>query len=167
MIRSVNTAPGRAVPVATVKKPFSYYVPFQQLGATEGIWDRAGNRCTRCRTATCRPSPPSSPSTQHRRAPAGQRTTGHEGRRRLQGGGFKGGKGTAQPSRPDQPIQRPIPHAPHPDDPRAALRPFGPDAKREVWRPDGKGLSYLQMEPAPEGRESMGGWAMTNRTRKR
>ena len=43
MIRSVSTAPGEELfRVATVKKPFSYYVPFQRFGATEGIWDRAG-----------------------------------------------------------------------------------------------------------------------------
>src|SRR5262245_31366766 len=43
MIRSVTMAPGeQQFRVATIKKPFSYFVPMTRFGYAEGIWNREG-----------------------------------------------------------------------------------------------------------------------------
>src|SRR5262249_32599107 len=63
-----------------------------------------------------------------------------------------------QPPVPDptNPNQPPTDPTQPPVDPDAPPRPFqppvDPDGKRELgWRPDGVGLSYLQLEPAKAG----------------
>jgi dipeptidyl aminopeptidase/acylaminoacyl peptidase len=160
MIRSVNVAPGEEqFRVATVKKPFSYYAPFQRFGATEGIWDREGKSLHTISDRNLR-EPEPAPVAVNPTPPGPGATTPGRGARGgggFKGGGFKGGKGAAQAPLPD-PTDPPDPIDPtprDPNDPRAAPAPFDPDAKREMmWRPDGKGLSYLQMEPAPKDDKS-------------
>jgi hypothetical protein len=145
MIRSVSTAPGEgAFRVSTVKKPFSYYAPFQRFGALEALWDGDGKSLTtlserNLRETEPQPTAPTTPPT----APPFPK-----------GGLTKGAKGDAsapQPPTPDptQPTQPPV-NPPNPDDPPVvAPEPFDPEGKRDPnWRPDGKGLSFLQLEPS-------------------
>lgn len=141
MIRSFSTAPGGDLfRVTTIKKPFSYYVPFTSFGTTESVWDTEGkslftlsDRNLREREAT--PTAVTDPT-----APTG-------GKGGFTKGGGKGGAkgGTQPPIAPIDPKQPPM----NPDDPPSvAPEPFDPDGKRELtWRPDGKGLSFLQLEP--------------------
>src|SRR4029078_11261074 len=43
LIRSVSMAPGEeSFRVATMKKPFSYFVPLTRFGTQEGIWNLEG-----------------------------------------------------------------------------------------------------------------------------
>jgi dipeptidyl aminopeptidase/acylaminoacyl peptidase len=153
MIRSVSTAPDMGqFRVSVVKKPFSYYAPFQQFGATESIWNGAGKSLVtlsdrKLRETVPQPTDPTAPGATSPFTKGGG----------TKGGGTKGGatKGgatlppvdpndpTAQP--PVQPVDPMRPDAPV----NVAPEPFDPDAKRDVsWRPDGKGVSFLQFEPA-------------------
>src|SRR5262249_36219253 len=51
------------------------------------------------------------------------------------------------PNRPPDPTQPP-PTDPHPDNPNRFTPQVDPNAKRDLtWRPDGNGLSALQLEP--------------------
>jgi dipeptidyl aminopeptidase/acylaminoacyl peptidase len=128
MIRSVSTAPGeQSFRVTVLKKPFSYYVPLTRFGFQEAIWNVEG-KCLymladrKLQEDEPQPAAPTAVT-------AGQTK-----------GPFKGkGKKTAQP-------------APTPTDPDSPPNPFGPvdpDGKRDLsWRPDGVGMSFLQLEPA-------------------
>jgi dipeptidyl aminopeptidase/acylaminoacyl peptidase len=142
MIRSVTAAPGESqFRVATVKKPFSYYAPFQRFGATESIWDREGKSLFTLSDRNLREGEPQP-------AAATNPTTGIP-----KGKGGRGGAGGVQPPVVDpdpNPMQPRVQPPVNPDDPpTVAPEPFDPDGKRElVWRPDGKGMSYLQLEPA-------------------
>ena len=149
MIRSVSTAPGESqFRVITVKKPFSYYAPFQRFGSTESIWDREGKSLVTLSDRNLRESEPA-PA-----APIDPTTTpaGPKGGTTKGGGGKGGGKGGVQPpADPNPAVQPPVQPPVNPDDPPVAIapEPFDPDAKRDVsWRPDGKGMSFLQLEPA-------------------
>ncbi|HVL14768.1 MAG TPA: hypothetical protein VM529_19505, partial [Gemmata sp.] len=148
MIRSVSTAPGeKSFRVATVKKPFSYYAPFTRFGSKEEFWDGEGKslfvlsdrslRETEPQPAAVpNPTPPTIPG------PKGFTTKG-------KGGPSKGGA-TQPPKNPDPPVTDPT-QPKDPDDPNRAPAPFDPEAKRSMeWRPDGNGMSYLQLEPAPK-----------------
>lgn len=139
MIRSATAAPGEAsFRVSTVKKPFSYYAPFQRFGSLESLWDRSGMALVTLSEQNLRekepepPAPPVTPTT-----PTGP----------------KGGvtKGMADPVDPvDPPAPQPVPQPLNPDDPPMAgpRETIDPDAKRSFsWRPDGKGLTFLQPEP--------------------
>ncbi len=145
MIRSFSAAPGEGqFRVATVKKPFSYYAPFQRFGSTESVWDRAGKSLVTLSDRNLRESEPM-PA-----APAPADPTGPKGAT-TKGGGGKGGNkgGMAQPvadPMAQPPVQPPI----NPDDPPVNVpEPIDPDGKRElIWRPDGKGMSFVQLEPA-------------------
>jgi dipeptidyl aminopeptidase/acylaminoacyl peptidase len=121
MIRSVNMCPnGEQFRVATIKKPFSYYVPAERFGSLEGIWDLEGKNLHTLADRKIRETEPQAPAV----------TTGPAGK------GF-GKKGLAPPPAP----------VPDPDNPQAALSPTEPDGKRDLgWRPDGVGLSFLQLE---------------------
>src|SRR5205823_10256616 len=92
MIRSASAAPGEdQFRVATVKKPFSYYAPFQRFGATEGIWSLEGKSLFTISDRNLRESEPQSPV-------ATDPPTGTPKGGGTKGGGFKGGgKGGAQP----------------------------------------------------------------------
>ena len=129
MIRSALAAPGEGqFRVSVVKKPFSYYVPFQQFGSAESLWGREGKSLVTLSDRNLRerePQPvvPTDPTA----VPAGPK-----------GGATKGGA---------PPLGPPV----NPDDPPppVAPEPFDPDGKRDLsWRPDGKGMSFLQLEPA-------------------
>jgi dipeptidyl aminopeptidase/acylaminoacyl peptidase len=137
MIRSVSASPGQdTFRVATVKKPFSYYAPFQRFGATEGIWNSEGKSLFTLSDRNLRDTEPQ-PVVTNPTTPG------------TKGGGFKGKGGGTQPPVID-PNQPPVPQPPvDPDDPNLAPPPFDPEGKRDLsWRPDGKGMSYLQLEPA-------------------
>jgi dipeptidyl aminopeptidase/acylaminoacyl peptidase len=149
MISSVSPSPeAKQFRVTTVKKPFSYYVPFQRFGSMESVWDAEGKSLAMLSERGLRENEP---------APTAVATpaTGPTGR--FGAGGRKGA--TAQPADPVNPPPDPTDPAPMPlpgpgpdPDPNAGPR-FGPqvdsDGKRDlVWRPDGAGLSYLQLEPA-------------------
>ena len=171
MIRSVSTAPGEEqFRVATVKKPFSYYAPFQRFGATEGIWDREGKSLLTLSDRNLRetePQPtavtdPTPPGAWRARGDQGREGHRRQGRRRVQGGRAASRRRPIHP-----PIRRWTQRDPtrNPDDPGLAPAPFDPDGKREVvWRPDGKGLSYLQLEPAAKSEKAMGEKDWRNRT---
>jgi dipeptidyl aminopeptidase/acylaminoacyl peptidase len=151
MIRSASAAPGEEqFRVSTVKKPFSYHAPFQRFGSLESVWDNAGKSLVaisdrNLRESEPQPTAPADPTT----APAFPK------------GGTKGGKGSAkgggtQPGDPNPnptaqpPVQPPV-NPMNPDDPPTPIapEPLDPDAKRDLsWRPDGKGMSFLQLEPA-------------------
>lgn len=140
MFRSVNAAPGEnQFRVATVKKPFSYYTPFQRFGTTEGIWDREGKSLFTLSDRSLRETEPqpvtvADPTTATAKG-GGAKAGG------FKGGGFNGGRNAIQPAKTD-----PVAKA---DDPNVAPAPFDPDGKRELtWRPDGNGISFLQLEPA-------------------
>jgi dipeptidyl aminopeptidase/acylaminoacyl peptidase len=138
MIRSVSMSPGEEqFRVATVKKPFSYYVPFTRFGSQEGIWNLEGKSLYTIADRNLRETEP-----QPAVATAQPTGTGQRGR----GGRGQGGRGQGAGQPPAQPPTT------DPQDPDAGPRnaqPVDPDAKRDIaWRPDGAGLSYLQMEPA-------------------
>jgi dipeptidyl aminopeptidase/acylaminoacyl peptidase len=148
MIRTVTMAPGGDhFRVTTVKKPFSYFVPFTNFGSQEGIWNQDGKSLYTLADRNLRDSDVQAavPAT----APA---TGGGRGGR----GGTAGQPATAPPqpdpavTQPDPPQQPPQPGPdpnPNPDNqPRRG--PVDPNAKRDIsWRPDGTGLSCLQLEP--------------------
>ncbi len=63
------------------------------------------------------------------------------------GKGGKGKKGDDQP--------QPDPTQPDPDNPQPEKQTQDPDGKRDLgWRPDGVGMSYLQLEPAPKEKKA-------------
>jgi dipeptidyl aminopeptidase/acylaminoacyl peptidase len=125
MIRSVSMAPGeQQFRVVTMKKPFSYFVPAARFGSLESVWSRDGKNLYTLVDKELKDAEPSTPV-----AP------------KVTGG--KGGKGAKQATQP------PPVDPTNPDDPKGFGPPVDPDAKRSItWRPDGAGLSYLQLEPA-------------------
>jgi dipeptidyl aminopeptidase/acylaminoacyl peptidase len=145
MIRTVvPTADAKQFRVTTVKKPFSYYVPFERFGSVEGVWDASGKSLLTLNDRNLRETEPPAP------AVAATPT----GPTRFGGGGRKAANPTpADPTPPADPMDPPpAPTIPAPGpDPDAQPRPgppVDPDGKRDlVWRPDGAGLSYLQLEP--------------------
>ncbi|MDY3562858.1 prolyl oligopeptidase family serine peptidase [Gemmata sp. JC673] len=145
MVRSVSAAPGEgAFRVSTVKKPFSYYAPFQRFGALEAVWDGRGQSLVTLSDRNLREGEPqpAAPAPTAPTAPKGGLT---------KGAGGKGGVPVTDPTQPMVPNPtQPVPTNPmNPDDPTpVAPEPFDPDAKRDLnWRPDGKGMSFLQLEP--------------------
>jgi dipeptidyl aminopeptidase/acylaminoacyl peptidase len=148
MIRSVSMAPGEdQFRVATVKKPFSYYAPFQRFGSMESVWDRSGSSLCTLSDRNLRESEPTpAVTTQTPTTPAAPKGAFTKGANR-------GAKGAATPTdpMPDPMTQPPMPTVNPDDPPMFPGEPVDPDGKRDVtWRPDGKGLSFLQLEPAPK-----------------
>jgi dipeptidyl aminopeptidase/acylaminoacyl peptidase len=150
LIRSVSTAPGETqFRVATVKKPFSYYVPFTRFGSQEGLWDVDGKCLCTLADRDLRDTEPQPP------AVVSAQPTGPKGPAVARTGG-PGGRPAGQP--PTAPAPRPQPPGPDPDpdpDPnpdaprRGGAEPTDPDGRRDLtWRPDGNGMSFLQLEPA-------------------
>ncbi len=135
MFRSVSAAPGEgAFRVSTVKKPFSYFSPFQRFGSTESLWDPSGKSLSTLSDRTLREGE-QQPPTPDPKTPTGPKRNVTKG---------KGGKG------PDPDPDPMDPTDPDPVDPPTPGRreTAEPDAKRSMeWRPDGKGLSFLQPEP--------------------
>jgi dipeptidyl aminopeptidase/acylaminoacyl peptidase len=130
MIRSVSMAPGeQQFRVTLMKKPFSYFVPAARFGSVESIWSREGKNLFTLAEKELRDSEPTDPV-----AP-----------KVGVGGKGKGGKGKQVNPMP-QPT--PVDPADPAGDPKGGP-PVDPDAKRSItWRPDGAGMSYLQLEPA-------------------
>jgi dipeptidyl aminopeptidase/acylaminoacyl peptidase len=149
MIRTVlPTADAKQFRVTTVKKPFSYYVPFERFGTLEGVWGSDGKSLVTLNERNLRENEPPQQA-----VTAGQPTGGV----RAGTGGRKGAIGTSTdpmpPVDPMDPAPAPAPTVPAPGpDPDAQPRPgqpVDPDGKRDLtWRPDGAGLSFLQLEPA-------------------
>ena len=148
MIRSVGPAPsGGQFRVSTVKKPFSYYASFGAFGTLESVWDAGGKSLVTLSDRNLRETPPQPVDPV---APAPQAFP--------KGGLTKGAKGGTQPPanpNPDPKVDpNPAPQPPvdpmNPDNPLpVAPAPLDPEGKRDLsWRPDGKGLSFLQLEPA-------------------
>jgi dipeptidyl aminopeptidase/acylaminoacyl peptidase len=129
MIRSVSMCPGgQQFRVATMKKPFSYYVPATNFGSQEGIWNMEGKSLSTLAERELREGKQQAPAT----APTG-----------------KGKKGKGAPQAPQQP-----PAVVDPDNPQANAQPADPNGKRDLgWRPDGAGMCYLQQEAAKPGDE--------------
>ena len=150
MISAVNpTGDAKSFRVTTVKKPFSYYVPFQRFGSLESVWDTGGKALVTLNDRNLRETEPTPPpvTTTPPTAVAGRF------------GGPKGATPTpatppADPTDPTDPPPGPMVPGPGPD-PDPDARPRGgpqvdPNGKRDLaWRPDGAGLSYLQLEPEP------------------
>ncbi|HVK12003.1 MAG TPA: hypothetical protein VM597_24735, partial [Gemmataceae bacterium] len=142
MISSVTPA-GDAVQfrVTTVKKPFSYYVPFQRFGTTESVWDTGGKALVTLNDRNLRETEPTPPLV----PPLVPPTAGP--------GRPKGATpAAADPTDPTDPNPGPMIPGPGPDpDPDARPRggpPTDPDGRRDLtWRPDGAGLVFLQLEP--------------------
>jgi dipeptidyl aminopeptidase/acylaminoacyl peptidase len=134
LIRGVSMAPGeKQFRVTTVKKPFSYFVPFVNFGSQEGVWDLEGKSLVALADRDLRQNEP---------APVVQTT----GPRRAPG---QGRTGRTSPA-PDQSVTPdPAPLTPDPGPLARRAERVDPDGKREVtWRPDGAGLSFLQRQPA-------------------
>ncbi len=134
LFSKVSMAPGKEqFRVITMKKPFSYFVPITRFGSSEGIWNQEGKSLYTLADKSLRDTEPA-PKTQVATQPG------------FQGKGGKGGKGKgAAATQPQPPAD--------PDNPQAA-EPVDPEAKRDiVWRPDGIGLSYLQLEPAKDAKQ--------------
>ncbi|HEV3079395.1 MAG TPA: prolyl oligopeptidase family serine peptidase [Gemmataceae bacterium] len=144
LIRTVSMAPGeQQFRVTTIKKPFSYFVPFTNFGSHEGIWDCEGKCLYTVLERNLRDSEPPPPApTLVAAAQTGTPGAGRGGRQ---------GRAATPPLDPAQPQPPPNPDPdPNPDaDPFRRTPPPDPNDKRDiVWRPDGAGLSYLQLEPA-------------------
>jgi dipeptidyl aminopeptidase/acylaminoacyl peptidase len=134
MIRGVSMAPGEShFRVTTMKKPFSYYVPLARFGSQEGIWNVEGKSLFTLndrKLQDSEPQPGTGPAPTTITAPAAQQDQAPGGGRGGKGGKFgKGGGKGGQAGGPQG----------------------DPNAKRDLgWRPDGAGLSFLQLEPAKE-----------------
>ncbi len=140
MIRSVSTAPGESqFRVATVKKPFSYFVPFTRFGSTEGIWDLEGKSLFTLSDRNLRETEPVAPVVTNP-------TPKTPGQPSTRSGGPRGGA----PGTPPTPKQPPT----KADDPPAPpATTTDPDGKRDLaWRPDGEGFSFLQQD-TPEAKD--------------
>ncbi len=169
LIRAINMAPdGDQFRVTTVKKPFSYYFPFPRFGSLEEVWGADGKTFVVLADQNLRET----------ELPAGVATAPQGGNRT--GGNRTGGRTGGQPPAagpPTDPMNtdppmppvggnppdptNPDPTNPIPDPnvdpnaPRRATAPADPDGKRDLsWRPDGTGLSYLQLTPAAGGNET-------------
>jgi dipeptidyl aminopeptidase/acylaminoacyl peptidase len=128
MIRTVNMSPGgQEFRVTTLKKPFSYYVPADKFGSEEGIWNIEGKNLYTLNEKKLR-------ETEQKQGGAGA--------------GGKGGKGGKKGQGQQQPPVPPPVDPGDPDNPQKDEQPVDPEAKRDIgWRPDGVGISYMQLEP--------------------
>jgi dipeptidyl aminopeptidase/acylaminoacyl peptidase len=138
MIRSVSMAPGEShFRVATMQKPFSYYVPLTNFGGQEGIWNLEGKNLYTLNERKLQdrgppPTAPTAPPVATQPGAQDQDPAQPPGKGGKGGKIGKGGKGFGKGGQ--------------------AGGPQGdPNAKRDLgWRPDGAGLSYLQLEPAKD-----------------
>ncbi len=175
MYRTVAMSPGEDVyRVTTIKKPFSYFVPVANFGSTESFVNKEGKSLYTVFDRNLRGGDPQVAAAPAAGGGGGRGGRGGAGGGRGGAGGGRGGRGAGAGANPD-PTQPPVvdptqpppvldptqpppvvdPNQP-PVDPDAPPRPFqpafDPDGKREIgWRPDGVGLSYMQLEPAKAG----------------
>ena len=155
LIRSVSMGPNEEnFRVTTMKKPFSYYVPLTRFGSQEGIWNLEGKSLYTLNDRNLQETEPQRAANPTVAAGGGQRV----------GRGGRGGRGPGQCGQGGQVAQGGQRQAPQPDptvgptqppaDPNAdptapPAAPVDPNAKRDIgWRPDGVGMSFLQLEPA-------------------
>lgn len=134
LIRSVSMAPGEeGFRVSVLKKPFSYYVPLTRFGSHEGIWNLEGKSLYTLADRKLQETEPQPAAA----APAPQQPMGK-------------GKGGGKPRPTGQPPAANQPQPPaDPDNPGTGTPTTDPDGRRDLaWRPDGQGMSYLQLEPA-------------------
>lgn len=151
LIRSVSMGPNEEnFRVTTMKKPFSYYVPLTRFGSQEGIWNLEGKSLYTLADRNLQETEPQRAANPVAAAGAGQR--GGRGGRGARGQGGQGQAGgqrqqpTQTPTTP-QPTTDPAPD-PNADPNAPPAAPVDPNAKRDiVWRPDGVGMSFLQLEP--------------------
>jgi dipeptidyl aminopeptidase/acylaminoacyl peptidase len=141
MIRSVSMAPGEEYyRITTLKKPFSYYVPLTNFGSQEGIWNLEGKSLSTLNDRNLRETRPQAPVATAQAPGAGRGGRGGRGQ----------GPAPADPAQPPADPTQPPPIDPTDPDspPRFQAPPVDPNGKRDIaWRPDGAGLSYLQLEP--------------------
>ncbi len=151
LIRSVSMGPNEEnFRVTTMKKPFSYYVPLTRFGSQEGIWNLEGKSLYTLVDRNLQDTEP-----QRGANPAAGAGGGQRGQRGGRGG--RGGQGQGQgPGQQPTPAPNPTTTQPPVDptadpnaDPNApAAPPVDPNAKRDIaWRPDGVGMTFLQLEP--------------------
>lgn len=148
MVRGVSASPaGTHFRVTTVKKPFSYYAPFTRFGSTEAIWDAAGKSLFTLADRNLRETEPQPVPVNPTPAPPTGKGTGRPTGKNPTG--FPQPPADPNPDPNTQPDPNAPPARPPFGDAGIAPAPFDPDARRDItWRPDGKGISYLQMEPA-------------------
>lgn len=120
MIRSVDPAPdGKHFRVVTILEPFSYIVPASSFGEVEEVWDSEGKPLAEIRKRTIGPRSDDDP-TDSADVPYGEDPAA--------------GAWTEEEQRPQG---------------GAATGQAPSSGKRSLsWRPDGAGLSFLQLEPA-------------------
>ncbi len=130
LFQNVSMAPGKEqFRVSMMKRPFSYFVPMARFGSSEGIWDQEGKSLSTLAERSLREVEPPAPTV----LTTGQGQNAGQGGKK---GGGTGAKAKVQPPQAD------------PDDPKGPAEPVDPDAKRLIaWRPDGAGLSFLQLRP--------------------
>lgn len=133
LIRSVSMSPGEAhFRVTNLKKPFSYFVPLTRFGSLEAVCNVEGKSLLTLADRKLQENepPPPTPTQVTATQPTGP------GQTRI---------GRQAP--PTPPTPTPDPNT-DPDRPTFRGQAADPDGKRELgWRPDGAGLSYLQLEP--------------------
>jgi dipeptidyl aminopeptidase/acylaminoacyl peptidase len=152
MIRSVAMSPGgEQFRVTTVKKPFSYFVPFTNFGTLEGVWNADGKSLFTLAERNLRDTDVQAPDPV---VVAGRGAGGRGGR-----AGGTGQPATTPTPQPDPAVKQPDPVQPpqpgpdpdpnvNPDNQPRRGPPADPNGKRDIgWRPDGAGLSFLQLEP--------------------
>jgi dipeptidyl aminopeptidase/acylaminoacyl peptidase len=158
MLRSISMSPnGEQFRVATIKKPFSYFVPLTRFGSTESIWDRGGKLLYTLIDRGIQDTDPSTQPTPANPAIATAVNRGMGGRARPNLS--PGTPTTTGPMPPMDPTVNPNPDPTAPVDPDvpprsgATTSTVDPEGRRDfVWRPDGAGLSFLQQEP-PDPKE--------------
>ncbi len=137
LIRGVSMGPNEEnFRVTTMKKPFSYYVPLTRFGSQEGIWNLEGRSLYTLNDRNLQETEPQ----------RGVNPAFGAGQRGQRGGrGGRGGQGQGQQPAPN-PTMTP-PTNPNADPNTPAAPPVDLNAKRDIaWRPDGVGMTFLQME---------------------
>ncbi len=124
MISSIDANPGGgAIRVTTVRKPFSRIVQPSSFGNVEEVWDETGKSLVELNKRELQLG--GVDAAEDDEMEFWLENAGYD--REQRGGGQRGGAGQAGAAGPG-------------------------DGKRSIgWRPDGKGLSFLQREPAVEG----------------
>ena len=151
LIRSVSMSPNEEnFRVTTMKKPFSYYVPLARFGSQEGVWNLEGKSLYTLNDRNLQDTEPQRAAAAAGAGAGGQRAgrggRGGRGQGQGPGQGQQPTPATTPTPGPTQPPTDPIPD-PNADPTAPAAPPVDPNAKRDIgWRPDGVGLSYLQLE---------------------
>jgi hypothetical protein len=139
MIRTVSVSPeARHFRVGTMEKPFSYFVPMTRFGSAERIWDLEGKTLATVSERKLQETEPQPGAGTNQPARiSGSRTNADQPQMT-----------TADPVHPPtDPVDPADPYADPPDVSRGARPAVDSNARRDIrWRPDGAGLSFLQLE---------------------